>query len=126
MKNFGTELIIDLYECDVGLFNRDDLTRYLVEVCDLIGMKRADLHFWDYEGDDAAREAAPAHLAGISAVQFIETSNITIHTLDKLRTIYVNIFSCAEFNHDEAFRFTKAFFDAHASHVASLERLLPC
>ncbi len=125
MNKYGTELILDLHGCDVSLFNRDDLTRYLVKLCDLIHMKRADIHFWDYEGDDEAKEAAPERLCGTSVVQFIETSNITIHTLDKLQTVFINIFSCSEFDHDEAYIFTLKFFKAESAHTTSIDRLLP-
>ena len=95
---YGCELIIDLHECRSLPCTRLDLKMYLEELCGIIDMQREDLHFWDYEGDDEAYEKAPVHLKGISAVQFIKTSNITIHTLDELRRVYLNIFSCKVFN----------------------------
>jgi len=72
------------------------------ELVNEIGMERATLHFWDYVlcEDSQEYEDDPDHLKGTSAVQFIRTSNVTIHVLDKMRRVYLNIFSCKKF--DEA------------------------
>ena len=96
--SYGKELVLDLHDCDVSKFTRKDIRQFFIELCDLIDMERCDLHFWDYEGDEAGYEAAEDHLKGISAIQFITTSNITIHTLDVLKTVYLNIFSCKQFD----------------------------
>ena len=42
--------------------------------------------------------------------QFILTSTIVIHTLDLMRAVYVNIFSCKEFDAEAAGRFTASWF----------------
>ena len=49
------------------------------------------------------------HMRGISAMQFIETSNIVVHALELLKTVFVNIFSCKEFDTKAAEEFTKFF-----------------
>ena len=49
---------------------------------------------------------------GTSAVQFILTSTIVIHTLDLMEAAYVNVFSCKEFDADEAAQFTAKWFGA--------------
>ena len=61
---------------------REDIRRFMRLLVDRIGMEKEDLFFWDYMGDEEAYKSAPAHLKGTSAVQFIKTSNITIHILD--------------------------------------------
>ena len=43
---------------------------------------------------------------GTSAVQFILTSTIVIHTLDLMNAVYVNVFSCKEFDTEKAAAFT--------------------
>jgi len=73
-------------------------------------MNREDLHFWDYTGEKAEYHKAPIHLKGTSAVQFISTSNITIHTLDEMKRIYLNIFSCKDFNSTIARKFCRDYF----------------
>lgn len=73
-------------------------------------MKREDLHWWDYKGYPEEKKKAPPHLKGTSVVQFIQTSTIVIHTLDDLRTAHINIFSCKDFNTDDAADFTAGYF----------------
>ena len=113
MTTFGYELIIDLHGCDPKQFTRKKLKSYFRQLCRKIGMERGPLYFWDYFGENIeARAEAPDHMAGISAVQFIYTSNITVHALDKLNAVYVNIFSCKDFDRREAENFTEEFFSA--------------
>ena len=107
---YGKELILDLEDCDPTTFTRESIERYVVQLCELIGAERGDLHFWDYEGEPEEYAAAPDHLKGISAIQFIMTSNITIHTLDVLKTAYINVFSCDNFSGSSASKFTKDWF----------------
>ena len=107
---YGKELVLDLHECDPAMFTRAHLERFFADLCDLIDMQREDLHFWDDAGVPPEDCQTEPHAKGISAVQFILTSNITIHALDLLGNVYVNIFSCKEFDANEATAFTMAFF----------------
>ena len=45
-------------------------------------------------------------------MQFILTSSIVIHTLDLLGAVYINIFSCKDFDTDAAARFTAKWFES--------------
>ena len=123
MTNYGKELIIDLHDCNVDTFNRKALRVYFKKICNLIDMKRAKLVFWDDEGVPEEQKQTQAHTKGTSAVQFILTSNITIHTLDILKHVYINIFSCKDFNEKEAEIFTKAFFWGKIAKVTVIDRL---
>ncbi len=96
-KPYGFELIMDLHECDVSTFNRESLRGYFEKVCEAIDMEREDLHYWDYDGVPAEDRPDEAHLLGTSAVQFISTSTIVVHSLDLLKAAYINIFSCKTF-----------------------------
>lgn len=120
-NNYGKELILDLYGCDIRKFTREHITRYFIELCELIKMERADMHFWDYE-DEEEKNAAPVHLCGTTAVQFITTSNVTIHSLDKVGECFINIFSCKTFNPKAAQAFTVSFFGAQYSEVTVISR----
>lgn len=111
-NTYGTELILDLHGCDPARFNRDFIRRYCGELCNLIGMEQCDLHFWDDVGVSPADQQSDPKTKGTSAVQFILTSTIVIHTLDLMRAVYVNIFSCKEFDTDGAGRFTAERFDS--------------
>jgi S-adenosylmethionine/arginine decarboxylase-like enzyme len=122
-KPYGYELIMDLHGCDVDKFTRRSIGEYMKAVCTAIDMKREDLHFWDYEGvpdEDLPKEA---HLLGTSAVQFITTSNIVIHTLDLLKAVYINIFTCKEFDEKVAEQITKEWFGANGCRTRFIERI---
>ena len=109
---YGKELILDIHKCRLDDCNREFLELFFKSLCLHIQMKREDLHFWDYEGDDDAYNKAPEHLQGISAVQFISTSNITIHTIDPLGCVYLNIFSCKDFSAEKVKAVVLSFFKA--------------
>jgi S-adenosylmethionine/arginine decarboxylase-like enzyme len=51
------------------------------------------------------------HLNGISAVQFISTSNFTIHALTDLKAVYLNIFTCKDFDVKSAVHFAREYFN---------------
>ena len=123
VRPYGFELIMDLHFCNSEKFNRESLKGYFEKVCDAIGMEREDLHFWDYEGVPAEEISNEAHLLGTSAVQFITTSNIVIHTLDLLDIIFVNIFSCKEFDRKVAEQITKEWFGAKECRTHFIERI---
>jgi len=112
MKGYGKELILDIHNCDVSKFNRIDIEKYIAILCcsKVIDMQREDLHWWDYEEDPEGYKEAPSHLKGVSCVQFIRTSTITIHSLVDLKKIFVNIFSCKDYDAEMATVFTEKYF----------------
>jgi S-adenosylmethionine/arginine decarboxylase-like enzyme len=107
---YGQELVLDLHECNDGKFTRTEIERFCTELCELIDMERCDLHFWDDVGVPEEEQQTHPKTKGTSAVQFILTSTIVIHTLDLMKAVYVNIFSCKEFDTDEAAKFTAKWF----------------
>ena len=109
---YGRELILDLHGCNARGFTRTEIERYCGELCDLIGMERCDLHFWDDVGVPGEEQQTNPKTKGTSAVQFILTSTIVIHTLDLMKAAYINIFSCKEFDTDEAAEFTAKWFSS--------------
>ena len=98
MKNYGKELILDLHECDTNRFTRENIDMFFKDLCEQIDMERSERYWWDFKDEPEEYEKAPDHLKGISAVQFISTSSITIHTLDILEKVFINIFSCKDFD----------------------------
>ena len=107
---YGYELILDLHSCDAAKFTRAEIERFCASLCELIAMERCDLHFWDDLGVPEEEQQTDPRTKGTSAVQFILTSTIVIHTLDLVKAVYVNIFSCKEFDTDEAAKFTANWF----------------
>ncbi len=122
-KIYGYELILDLHGCDVSKFTRKSIEEYMVTICEAIGMEREDLHFWDYEGVPEEEIPKDSHLLGTTAVQFITTSNIVIHTLELLKAAYVNIFSCKKYETELAEKITREWFGATESKTHFIERI---
>lgn len=123
MTPYGFELILDLHDCDESTFNRKSIKAYFEKLCDAIDMKRCDLHFWDDLGVPEEERQTSPHTKGTSAVQFILTSNITIHTLDLLKAVYVNIFSCKPYAKELAEKLTIDWFKAKTCRSNFIERL---
>lgn len=122
-EKYGKELIIDLHDCNVEKFNRKALRKYFKELCILIDMQRAKLVFWDDVGVPEAERQILPHTKGTSCIQFILTSNITIHTLDMLKCVYVNIFSCKDFDAIAAANFTETFFEGKIVSHHEIDRI---
>lgn len=122
-KPYGYELILDLHGCNADTFTRESIKKFMVALCDEIEMEREDLHFWDYDGVPESERPSEAHLLGVTAVQFISTSNIVIHTLDLLKAVYVNIFSCKFYDKAVAEKITKDWFGATECRGRFIERI---
>lgn len=122
-KKYGIELILDLHGCEPSTLNRDSIRRYFERLCELIDMEREDLHFWDDVGLSEEHKQTSPHTQGTSAVQFILTSSIVIHTLDQLRAAYINMFSCKAFDPEVAERFTVEWFGASDCSARCIDRI---
>ncbi len=109
MTPYGMELLLDLKDRVLTGLSKKMLLDYFVGLCDRIRMKRhGEPYFWEDTSD-------VPHLHGISAIQFIETSNVVCHPLPLLNSVYVNVFSCKEFDVDLAKRFSMEFWGARSA-----------
>jgi S-adenosylmethionine/arginine decarboxylase-like enzyme len=92
---WGMLAAIDLHECDRdALADPDSIRRFVPTVIDAIGMRAHGPLAIDRFGDD--------DLEGWSALQFIETSSITVHADEVHGRCFVDIFSCKPFQPDVA------------------------
>ena len=112
LQPYGFELILDLHDCDPAKFTRAHLDDYFTKLCGLIDMERCEVHFWDDVGVPEDERQTSPQTKGTSAVCFILTSTIVVHTLDLLEAVYVNIFSCKAFDPAVAAEFTENWFQA--------------
>ncbi len=120
---YGYELILDLHGCDPETFTRASIEQYFVRLCEAIDMTRCELHFWDDEGVAPEEAQTSPHTKGVSAVQFILTSSIVIHTLELLGAVYVNVFSCKAFDAEAAEDLTREWFAATTAKRHFIERI---
>lgn len=123
MKFYGKELILDLHNCDPATFNRKSIRKYFKLLCKQIDMKAEKLCWWDDFGLMPDLQQKLPHTKGTTAVQFILTSNITIHTLDILKNVYLNIFSCKDFDANLALKFSEEWFKGKAVNFKVIERM---
>jgi S-adenosylmethionine/arginine decarboxylase-like enzyme len=91
----------------------DSIRRFVPDVIDAIGMRAHGPLALDRFGD--------GELAGWSAMQFIETSSITIHADEVSGRCFVDVFSCRPFDPDLAAGIAVAHFGGTAR-VRVLER----
>lgn len=101
---WGFHLVLNLYECQFELIaSRDNIERYIIELCDLIQMRRFGdpiiVHFGESE-----------KVAGFSMFQLIETSNIAGHFANQSKSAYLDIFSCKNFDPQVAIEVTGRYF----------------
>jgi len=108
IQAWGMETCLDLKNCNPDTIrSAEKIKEYVIKLCDLIEMKRFGdcvvVHF----GDDE-------EVAGYSMTQLIETSLISGHFANKTNNVYINIFSCKEYDPEVAAQFTQEFFQADA------------
>ena len=114
---WGVSSSIDLYDCDLRLMqDKDEIKRFVRELCDLIKMTRFGetqvVHF----GEDP-------RVTGFSMTQLIETSLVSAHFADNSCAIYLDIFSCGPYDPQGAAAFAAHFFKAQRRKVHVLKRI---
>lgn len=117
MSPWGKSLSIDLLDCPhERVNNKELLEQFIHEVLTQIKMKAHGPTYIDRFGDPEL------HLEGYSAMQFIETSSITVHLDEVNDRAFVDIFSCKDFDAEKASQFTKDFFQAKEEKHTTLTR----
>ncbi len=107
MKNlWGMELSLDLKDCDPELIrDKKTIEMFVTELCILIDVKPYGETIVVGFGEDP-------RVSGFSMVQLIETSLISAHFVNQTSSVYMNIFSCREFDEKKASEFVANFFKA--------------
>ena len=105
-KYWGVSSCIDLYECDLAIMqNAEAIREFVVLLCDRIKMRRYGETQVVFFGDDP-------RVTGFSMTQLIETSLISAHFADASRAIYLDVFSCAPYEPEDAAKFAADYFKA--------------
>ena len=106
---WGIASSIDIYQCCPEKIRcAETIRRFVIELCDLIEMKRFGdtqvVHF----GEDE-------RVSGYSMVQLIETSLISGHFANLTNTAYIDVFSCKAYDPQVVQRFAQTFFEGSHS-----------
>jgi S-adenosylmethionine/arginine decarboxylase-like enzyme len=105
---WGMSTIVDLQECDpTAIRSREHIKHYVVELCELIGMRRF--------GECEVVHFGEGRVAGFSMTQLIETSLISGHFANDSNRAYLDIFSCKPYDPRLIEEFSKQFFGASRS-----------
>jgi len=110
---WGVASSIDIYNCDPETIrDADRIRQFVVELCELIEMKRYGDTVVVHFGEDE-------RVAGFSMTQLIETSLISAHFANQTNTTYLDVFSCKPYDPDVVEEFARRFFGgSHAiTHV---------
>lgn len=115
-KAWGQLAVINLYECDNELIqNPEVIKKFIIQLCDKIRMVRV--------GEPLIKKFAEGLMEGYSAMQFIETSSITMHFDDKINNrAFIDIFSCKYFDAEMACEFSKNYFMSNRSEMKVIVR----
>jgi S-adenosylmethionine/arginine decarboxylase-like enzyme len=107
-KAWGLCTAVDLQDCNPEFIrDAEHIRRYVVELCELIGMKRF--------GECQVVKFGEGRVAGYSMVQLISTSLISGHFADDSNNAYLDIFSCKGYDPAVVEAFSKEFFGARRS-----------
>jgi S-adenosylmethionine/arginine decarboxylase-like enzyme len=101
---WGVAASFDIYNCNPETIrNADKIRQFVIELCDLIKMKRFGetlvVHFGEEE-----------RVAGFSMVQLIETSLISAHFANMTNAVYLDVFSCKPYDPAVVEEFAREFF----------------
>ena len=116
VEYWGISSCINLYDCDLILMqNPDAIRKFVVLLCDLIKMRRYGETQVVFFGDEP-------RVQGFSMTQLIETSLISAHFADASRAIYLDVFSCAPYDPEDAAQFAAEYFKASDYHFEVVYR----
>jgi len=112
---WGQTTLIDLYDCEKDVLTSEEkLREFCYGLCERIGMKPFKEPIIDRFGE--------GDLEGYTAIQRIETSNISVHLDEVGLRAFVDIFSCRKFDWRAAEEFCKEYWMAGGSTSGTLYR----
>lgn len=106
MNPWGMNVSIDIYGCDVKMIQDEKVVRQFIK--DLVSFIKMKAY-----GEPLIKNFGPdPRLFGISAIQLIETSSITMHFAPDTKSAHIDIFSCSAFRPHAAGMFCRDYFKA--------------
>jgi S-adenosylmethionine/arginine decarboxylase-like enzyme len=101
-KHYGQHMMVTALGCNDAILSIEKLYDFLQVCADDIDMVR-------YGAPIVAR-FGKGHETGCSGVQLIETSQISFHTNDNHRDMYLDVFSCKPYEEATVYRVLEQFF----------------
>lgn len=105
MAYWGHHLIVNAADCNLDLIKDYDnvynFAKELVKDIDMVAY-----------GEPQIVNFGTGDKAGFTLIQLIETSNIAAHFVNELGEIYLDVFSCKDFEPDAVKALVRKYFDA--------------
>ncbi len=127
----GLHLIMDAYVSDPAVFTRENLETLFAKLITALEMKPLDkAMIYEVPVDEAVLERVRRtgnfeDEGGISALQVISTSHISVHSWPLQSFMSLDAFSCKEFNEDLAISIIKESLGVVNDHTIVLRRKKP-
>lgn len=115
MKPWGKSISLDLNNCDLEkISNPETIQTYVNSVIKEINMVA--------HGPCHIERFGAGNLEGYSAMQFIETSSITVHCDEPELRVFIDIFSCKDFDEKIVENFSSEYFEGEITNSSVLIR----
>ncbi len=115
MKSWGKSISLDIHNCNLEIIsNPESIEKYVKDVISEINMVA--------HGACHIERFGVGNLEGYSALQFIETSSITIHCDEPEKRAFVDIFSCKDFDEKLVEEFSANYFEGKIANSTILVR----
>ncbi len=111
---YGKHLVLGATGCNDNLLSTTEITQFLKQL-----VVRIDMVAY---GEPLVARFGSGIEEGISGVQLIETSAITVHTNDMARDLYLDVFSCKGYNEEDVLAFVDEIFAPTQSNYQILLR----
>lgn len=116
-KPWGQHLVLDLNGCPTELLaSKDNIAKWskeLVEAIDMVAYGDPVIEHFATHSHEAA---------GYTLLQMIETSNIAAHFAENIGQVYIDVFSCKEFDVQVAIDVCKKYFEPQQINKANMNR----
>ncbi len=102
VPHYGKHVILTASGCNDALLEKEKIADFCRDM-----VKRIDMVPF---GEPFVERFGGGDEVGISAVQLIQTSAITIHTNDAARDMYLDVFSCKDFEASDVLKSVEDWF----------------
>jgi len=103
-NSWGYHLMVDAARCNENIKEKQKIIEFiheLVPAIDMIAVGEPMIKYFPGEGKNK----------GYSCCQFIEASNVSCHFIESSQTLYLDVFSCKDFNVSIVMDILKKYFD---------------
>lgn len=104
-KSWGFHLLIDMSDCNDRIDDVKEVEQFFTDIIADLDMKPLSPCMVK-KVDDPSEDSR-----GVSAVQMITTSSITFHSDEDERSVYLDIFSCRDFDPHQVLDFVQNYFE---------------